>query len=85
MCTVRRNIFRIKIFRLVSHRRRKMLYTGGAKHILSYQHSQPKCDVRIAFSPNQLCCAKHNQHAKHANARGVWGHVPQENFENYIL
>ena len=28
-----------------------MFYTGGAKHILSYQHSQPKCDVRIAFSP----------------------------------
>ena len=27
-------------------------------------------------------CAKHNQHAKHANARGVWGHAsPQEIFE----
>ena len=26
-------------------------------------------------------CAKHNQHAKHANARGVWGYAPQEIFE----
>ena len=33
------------------HRRRKMFYTGGAKYILSYKHSQPKCNVRIAFSP----------------------------------
>ena len=21
-------------------------------------------------------------HAKHSNARGVWGHAPQENFKN---
>ena len=27
-------------------------------------------------------CAKHNQHAK---ARGVWGHAPQEIFENLVL
>ena len=25
-------------------------------------------------------CAKHNQHAKHANSRGVWGHAPPGNF-----
>ena len=25
-------------------------------------------------------CAKHTQHAKHANARGVWGHAPPGNF-----
>ena len=25
-------------------------------------------------------CAKHNQHVKHANARGVWGHAPPGNF-----
>ena len=55
-----------------------MLYTGGAKHILSYQHSQPKCDVRIAFSSYQLCCAKHNQHAKHAKARGSGGIPPRK-------
>ena len=60
-----------------------MFYTEGA---LSYQHSQPKCDTRIAFTPiSYVCCAKHNQHAKHAKARGVWGHVPQENFEKYML
>ena len=23
-----------------------------------------------------MYCAKHNQHAKHATARGVWGHAP---------
>ena len=29
------------------------------------------------------CCVKHNQHAKHANAKRVWGYAPmQENFEN---
>ena len=32
-----------------------------------------------------LYCAKHNQHAKHANAREVWGHAPQEVFEKYVL
>jgi len=26
-------------------------------------------------------CVKHNQHAKHAKARGVWGHAPQENLK----
>ena len=30
-------------------------------------------------------CVKHNQHAKHANARGVWGHAPWEIFEKYML
>ena len=30
-------------------------------------------------------CAKHNQHAKHANSRGVWGHYPQEIFEKYVF
>ena len=25
-------------------------------------------------------CAKHNQHAKHANARGVWGYAPSGKF-----
>ena len=29
-------------------------------------------------------CAKHTKHAKHANSRGVWGHSPQENFENLV-
>ena len=28
-----------------------------------------------------LCCAKHNQHAKHAKARGSGGMPPQENFK----
>jgi len=27
-------------------------------------------------------CAKHNQYVKHVNARGIWGHAPQGNFEN---
>ena len=30
---------------------RKMFYSQGVKHILSYRHSQPKCDARIAFTP----------------------------------
>ena len=30
-------------------------------------------------------CAKHNQHAKHANARGVWEHAHKENFENVAM
>ena len=25
---------------------------------------------------------QHNEHAKHANARGVWGDAPQENLKN---
>ena len=27
-------------------------------------------------------CAKHNQHAQHANARGLWACSHQENFEH---
>ena len=27
-------------------------------------------------------CAKHNQHAQHANAKGVWGHAPKQNLKN---
>ena len=27
-----------------------MFYTQGAKYILSYWHSQPKCDAGIAFT-----------------------------------
>ena len=25
-------------------------------------------------------CAKHNQHVKHINTRGVWGHAPPRKF-----
>ena len=27
-------------------------------------------------------CAKNNQYAKHANARGVWGHSPRKILKN---
>ena len=30
---------------------------------------------------DKLSCAEHNQHAKHAISRGVWGHAPQENLK----
>ena len=58
-----------------------MFYGGGAKHIFwsSQLHDQPKSHVRSLYSYS-LCCAKHNQHAKHAKARGVWGHAPPGKF-----
>ena len=37
------------------HRRRKMFYTVGAKHILNYIL---KSNVRIAFMPIMLCEAQ---------------------------
>ena len=50
-----------------------MFYTGGAKHILSYQHSYKKYDARIAFTPiSYVCCAKH------AKARGFGGMPPRK-------
>ena len=27
-------------------------------------------------------CAKHNQHVKYANTRGVWGHAPRKFLKN---
>ena len=29
-----------------------------------------------------MYCAKHNQHGKHATARGVWGHAPRKILKN---
>ena len=36
----------------------------------------------IWASKDTFHCAKHNQHALHANARGSGGIPPQKNFEN---
>ena len=59
-----------------------MFYTGGAKHILSYQHSQPKCDIRIAFSPISYVVRSTISMQKLGGSGGM---PPQENFENYML
>ena len=36
----------------------------------------------VLVNGNGIYCAQYNEHAKHANARGVWGHAPQENLKN---
>ena len=45
-----------------------MFYTGGRGQTYYQLHSQPKFDASIVFTAiasSKLCCAKHNQHAKH--------------------
>ena len=43
------------------------------------------CLRGVLVNGNGIYCVQHNEHAKHANARGVWGHAPQENLKNQIL
>ena len=62
-----------------------MFYTGGAKHILSYQHRQPKCDVRIAFNPISYVVRSTISMQSMLKLGGSGGMPPQENFENYML
>ena len=52
----------------------KLLVCGKQDHLenlenLVYEYTSP------------IIGAKHNQHAKHAYVRGIWGHAPQEKFE----
>ena len=54
------------------HRRRKMFYTGGAKHILSYMES----DYVVRSTTSMRSMLK---------LGGSGGMPPQENFENYML
>ena len=35
----------------------------------------------VLVNGNGIYCVQHNEHAKHANARGVWGHAPPGKFE----
>ena len=56
----------------------KMRYNGflGGQVLSSWKESIwiPRASINTCM----FHCAKHNQHA---NARGVWGHAPQKNFE----
>ena len=35
----------------------------------------------VLVNGNGIYCAQHNEHVKHANARGVWGHASPGKFE----
>ena len=39
------------------------------------------CKGGVLVNGSGIYCAQHNEHAKHANARGVWGHAPPGKFE----
>ena len=39
------------------------------------------CKGGVLVNGNGIHCAQHNEHAKHANTRGVWGHAPPGKFE----
>ena len=55
---------------------------------MQYEHSASQGWIQniakggVLVNGNGVYCVQHNEHAKHANARGVWGHAPQENLKN---
>ena len=51
-----------------------MYYWGGGQSCIMFLKA--KAYDKLGEPGIMLHCAKHNQHAQHANARGVWGHAP---------
>ena len=49
------------------------MYYRGA---MLYYIPESKAYDKLGEPGIMLHCAKHNQHAEHANARGVWGGMP---------
>ena len=53
--------------------------------ILKCTRADPEfCKGGVLVNGNDIYCAQHNEHAKHANARGVWGHAPPGKFEKLV-
>ena len=55
-------------------RKEKSTYTA-----MGHAWFKPYASVVTVVENDRIVCT---QHAKHALTRGVWGHAPQENFEN---
>ena len=56
--------------------RRNVLLVGAKLYCIP----ESKAYDKLGETGIMLHCAKHNQHAYHANARGVWGHAPPGKF-----